>query len=96
MRLRFLNLDLKKNPVLEFIQSDQIKKTYVFGSSNIFFDRLFLPGDYELRILYDDNKNGKWDPGEFFGKHKQPEIVQAIKQKLTVKSDWENEFDINL
>ncbi|HTS43530.1 MAG TPA: Ig-like domain-containing domain [Puia sp.] len=96
LRLRFLNLDLKKNPMLEFIQSDQIKKTYVFGSSNIFFDKLFLPGDYELRILYDENKNGKWDPGEFFGKHKQPEIVQAIKQKLTVKSDWENEFDINL
>jgi Bacterial Ig-like domain len=96
LRLRFVNLNLKKNPVLQFVQNNLIVKTYVFGSSNIFFDKLFRPGDYELRILYDDNKNGVWDPGVFFGQHKQPELVQPIRQKLTVKSDWENEFDINL
>ena len=37
---------------------------------------IFLPGDYELRVLYDRNKNGKWDPGQFFGKHIQPELVK--------------------
>jgi len=96
VRLRFINLDLKKNPVLQFVQSDAVKEAYIFGSSNIYFKKLFVPGDYELRILYDDNKNGVWDPGEFFNKHKQPEKVKPIRQKLTVKSNWDNETDIVL
>jgi len=95
VRLRFLNLDLTKNPVLEFTQSDQVKFSYALTTRE-FYARLFLPGDYDLRILYDDNKNGKWDPGEFFKKHKQPEKVLPIPRKLSVKANWNNEVDITL
>ena len=35
-------------------------------------------------------------PGEFFGKHKQPEIVKPIERKITVKAGLQNEFDIAL
>jgi hypothetical protein len=55
-----------------------------------------MPGEYDLRILYDENKNGKWDPGEFFGKHKQPEIVKPVERKITVKAAWKNEIEIAL
>jgi hypothetical protein len=55
-----------------------------------------LPGEYELRILYDTNKNGVWDPGEFFNKHKQPEVVVPIERKINVKSNWQNEFELVL
>jgi hypothetical protein len=57
---------------------------------------VFVPGDYDLRILYDRNKNGKWDAGEFFGKHLQPEIVKPVSRRINVKANWENEFDIAL
>ncbi|HEX4850215.1 MAG TPA: Ig-like domain-containing domain, partial [Puia sp.] len=96
LRLRFRNLDRYKNPILEFVQGDEIKRTYVFGNSRSFYDKLFRPGDYELRILEDRNKNGVWDPGDFFGKHLQPEIVRPVRQKMTLKGNWENEFDITL
>src|SRR6185436_8856129 len=84
VRLRFPNLDLSKNPVLQFVQSDQVKYSYVFNGGKEFYARLFAPGDYDLRILLDANKNGVWDPGEFFGKHIQPEKVIPITRKLTV------------
>ena len=42
------------------------------------------------------NRNGKWDPGEFFGKHRQPELVKPIERKINVKGNWENEFEIIL
>ena len=58
--------------------------------------KLFVPGEYELRILYDRNKNGKWDPGEFFGKRLQPEIVRPVERKISVKPNFQNEFDISL
>lgn len=96
VRLRFPNLDLSKNPVLQFVQSDQVKYSYIFAGGKEFYAKLFVPGDYNLRILFDDNKNGIWDPGEFFGKHIQPEKVRPISRKLSVKPNWDNEVDITL
>lgn len=48
-----------------------------------------------MRILYDNNKNGVWDTGNFKSK-KQPEVVQLITKPLSVKSNWDNEVIINL
>jgi Bacterial Ig-like domain len=96
LRLRFKNLDTAKNPVLLFITGNAIYKSVPLGSNMEFSQTLFIPGEYELSILFDDNKNGKWDPGEFFGKHKQPEIVKPIERKITVKPAWQNEFEIAL
>lgn len=95
IRLRFPNLDLKKNPVLLFVQNDEIVHSYVFTSKD-YTAKLFQPGEYELRVLYDTNKNKVWDPGNFFGTRRQPEIVAPISRKLTVKANWDNEVDINL
>jgi hypothetical protein len=95
LRLRFKNLDLNLHPVLLFIQSEKIIFSYTIGRSLRYNNRLFNPGEYELRILYDTNQNGVWDPGDFY-QHRQPEIVLPLKKKLNVKSDWDNEVDITL
>jgi uncharacterized protein (DUF2141 family) len=95
IRLRFINLPLNQNPVLQFVQGDQVKYTHVF-TNNQFYAKLFNPGEYELRILFDRNKNGIWDTGQFFGKHLQPERVLPVKRKITVKANWDNEVDIQL
>lgn len=95
LRLRFPGLDLSKHPLLLFIQNNAIKEIHRF-TSNEYYAKLFRPGDYELRIVYDENQNGRWDAGEFFGVHRQPERVLPISRKLTVKANWENEVDINL
>jgi uncharacterized protein (DUF2141 family) len=95
VRLRLLGLDLSKNPVLQFVQGDQVKFAYPMTSRE-FYAKLFLPGEYDLRILYDENKNGVWDAGDFFGKHRQPEKVTPLSRKLTVKANWDNLVDIKL
>lgn len=95
IRLRLINLDFRKNPVLQFVVADQVK--YAFPMTNKEFNaKLFQPGEYDLRILYDDNKNGIWDTGSFFGHHQQPEKVLPISRKLTVKANWDNIVDITL
>ncbi len=95
LQLKFKNLDLAKNPVLLFVTGETILKSVPLTTAT-FSQTLFLPGEYELRILYDDNKNGVWDPGQFFGKHKQPELVKPIDRKITVKPAWQNEIEITL
>jgi len=95
LSLRIRNLDLSQNPILQFVQNNQV----VFSApirSGVFNQTLFLPGEYGLRIVYDYNNNGKWDPGKFFGEKRQPERVKAIEQTITVKANWDNEFERSL
>ncbi len=94
LRIRIRNVDTATNPVLQFVQSDKV----VFSTSvksGLFTQTLFIPGDYNLRILFDTNNNGKWDPGQFFGPDKrQPEVARPIERKVTVKPNWDNELEI--
>ena len=95
LRIRWKNLDLSKSPVLLFVQNENVVRSEPLSSPDVSLP-LFLPGEYELRILYDLNKNGKWDPGQFFGKRVQPEIVMPVtsRPRITIKANWQNEFDI--
>ena len=94
LTLRFNDLDLTKNPVLQFVLGENIKYSYPIVSST-YTNSMFPPGEYTVRILYDKDKNGKWTPGNY-AKKVQPEIVVALPQKLAVRADWDNEREINL
>jgi len=93
LRIRFTNADLSKNPVLQFIQADKIVESIKITQKELFL-KLYKPGDYDLRVLFDANKNGIWDAGNY-KKRKQPEIVQLINKKLSVKPDWDNEIEVS-
>ena len=95
VKLKLRNLDLTKNPVLQIMNGENIFKSITMTNAE-FNSPMFLPGEYELRILFDNNKNGNWDPGDFFGKHIQPELVLPIERKITVKANWQNEVEIAL
>ncbi|PWJ36032.1 Ig-like domain-containing domain [Sediminitomix flava] len=46
------------------------------------------PGDYFIRILVDENKDGEWSKGSYKDKI-PPEPVIIFKKKITVKANWE-------
>ncbi len=94
LTLRFNDLDLTKNPVIQFVLGETLKYSYPIVSST-YTNAMFPPGEYIVRILYDKDKNGKWTPGNY-SKKLQPEIVLALPQKLSVRADWDNEREINL
>lgn len=95
VNIRLRNLDLGQKPVLQFVLNGAVVQSVPIPSGT-FSQALFLPGDYELRILYDRNGNGKWDPGQFFGVKRQPELVKPIDRRVNVKPNWDNEFEIAL
>ncbi len=95
LSIRFNNIDLTKNPVLQLMQSDDMRLNQKITNKD-FHLKLFKPGEYQIRVLFDDNNNGIWDPGDFFGKHLQPEKVLAIPKKLTIKANWDNDLTIEL
>jgi hypothetical protein len=95
LNIQLVHLDLSKKPVLQLMQGEEVK-FHLKLTSNKFHDARFPPGDYEIRILFDDNDNGIWDTGDFFGKHRQPEKVIAVPKKLSVKANWDNDNTIEL
>jgi len=92
--LRFSNLNLSKNPVLQIMKGDELAESVVLTGRE-WRQRLIEPGEYELRVLFDENKNGKWDPGSY-KKKKQPEIVQFLSKKITIRPNWDNEEDVTI
>lgn len=94
IQLNFKNLEKFQHPVLQFVQNNLVVDSFKLTSTT-FLQKLFVPGDFELRILDDENQNGKWDPGNYHDR-KQPEKVIYIHKKINIRSDWDNEYDIIL
>ena len=81
--------------MLQLVQNDNIIESTTLIQRD-WYRKLFQPGEYDIRILYDANNNGVWDPGHFFGLHVQPEVVLYLDSKLQVRSNWDNEKVITL
>jgi len=94
VRIRFKELDTASHPVLLFYNNDDIVGRYPLTGKE-FFRAQFKPGTYKLGLLFDTNRNGVWDAGDYFAKPKrQPELVQPLTNTITVKENWDNELVI--
>lgn len=94
LQVRLKNGHNLKNPVLLLFQNGVL--VYSSSLAGILNEELFLPGEYEVRILDDLNGNGKWDPGQFLPSRRQPEIVRPIERRIVVRPAWKNEFELAL
>lgn len=94
VRIKFAASVLPANPVLQILQNNVIIRSIPIVNRQVDIAQ-FKPGEYDLRLLEDENGNGVWDPGTFFaGKKKQPEKVTVLTRRLSVRSDWDNEMNI--
>jgi uncharacterized protein (DUF2141 family) len=60
------------------------------------YDFFYLnPGDYYIRLIYDANANGKYDPGNFL-KGTQPEEVFYHPELIQLQANWDRKFTLNL
>ena len=72
-------------------QETVVQQDIINGKAEI--DYSFLqPGDYQLKVIVDSNKNGKWDTGDYYNKIK-PEKVVIYPQAINVRSNWDQELD---
>ncbi|WP_438961131.1 Ig-like domain-containing protein [Nonlabens sp.] len=59
------------------------------ATSNTSYNFNFLnPGDYLIRVIYDRNRNGRYDPGNFL-KFIQPEEVVYLPRVIDLQANWD-------
>ena len=92
LRLTFSNINLAMHPILQLVENDKIKFTFPLTAPD-WSSNLLYPGDYEIRVLYDENNNGKWDNGSYI-ESLQPEITICFPEKISIKANWDNERNI--
>lgn len=91
-------LDSAAQYVVQLIdeQKEKVFDSRVIGAKNnqIAYDK-FPGGKYGLRIIYDDNKNGKWDPADVYAK-KQAENIWYLEKTFTIRANWDQNETITL
>ena len=71
-----------------------VRKSRTGKNSNLKFDFL-KPGKYYVRIIYDPNKNNKWDTGNYL-KHIAPESIIEISTPIEIRANWDIHQKIEL
>ncbi|QKX04543.1 Ig-like domain-containing protein [Aquimarina sp. TRL1] len=87
----FLTLkEVQQYPVLVQLTDEKgivYKEQVASDDKTIVFENL-LPNKYNIRVIIDENKNEKWDTGNFL-KQLQPEKVHHYPEVIDVRANWE-------
>jgi len=71
-----------------------VKEDIISKTSTLTYDYLH-PDKYHLKMIYDENGNGKWDSGDYLKKI-QPEKVIFNPETITIRSNWDAEIEWNI
>jgi hypothetical protein len=88
--------DKSPNYIIQVVseKDDLIREKIIDSSGDLNFEFL-NPGSYRLKIIFDKNKNKRWDAGNYLQKI-QPEKVIYYKENITIRANWdlEQEWDL--
>jgi uncharacterized protein (DUF2141 family) len=81
--------NVKQLPIIVQLVSDTFKvlsEKYLLENDPVYFDYI-TPGLYYVRIVFDENKNGIWDTGNFL-QRLAPEKIIYYPSKIEVRANW--------
>jgi hypothetical protein len=91
-----LNLEGVKGPcIVQLMIDDQLISQVTTASSGRIVFPFLAPKEYRIKVIHDENKNGKWDTGDYL-ESRQPEPVEFLKGSVTVRSKWDHDVTMRL
>jgi uncharacterized protein (DUF2141 family) len=96
--IRIDSLNTDKQYIIHILNSGgaAIKEEVISHKSSVLFTyKQFMPGNYRLKIIEDENFNGRWDTGDLIQKI-QPETIIYFPENIEVRAKWENEIQFSL
>jgi len=83
--------EIKQSYILQLTtDQEQLIKEFYFSNDTTYTIEYMDPGKYLLKLIYDSNDNGKWDPGNYL-KKLQPEKVSYFPKTIETRENWEIE-----
>lgn len=64
-----------------------VRSLFIEQNTQIEFPSL-RPGQYRIRLIFDRNKNGRWDTGDYMTK-RQPERIIYYPGSIEIRANWE-------
>jgi hypothetical protein len=55
--------------------------------------QLLPPGEYTVKVILDENENGKWDTGSWLTQQ-QPETIIWFRQSFTLRANWDTKLPL--
>lgn len=88
--------DTGKAYVIELLndRKEVVKRDPVTKNGSVVYKN-YPVGKYNVRVIYDSNKNGKWDSGNV-KQRRQPESIWLYPKEITLRSNWEAEEPIDI
>ena len=88
-----LTADSSFSYVLELLDMDnKVVKTQIVKSGNTVEFKDLLPGNYQMRLIRDEDNDGLWSTGKLL-EQKQPERVYYYDSPIKVRSNWDLDIE---
>jgi hypothetical protein len=80
------------NFIVLLLQNNKVvfQTQYNENSAKSVFVENLLPNKYTFCIIFDSNKNGIWDTGNYFNKQ-QPERIDYYTELIDIRKGWDTE-----
>ncbi len=81
--------------IVQLINKDNVIREKVVDKSGLYSFSHLVPQEYQIKVIHDPNKNGKWDTGKYMEKI-QPESVEILPVVINVRSNWDHDVTMKL
>lgn len=97
INFNFTNTDSTMQYVVELIddKKEKVFNRQILGSNNTISYKKFPGGKYSLRVIFDANRNGVWDPADVKTR-KQAENIWYLNKTFTIRANWEQNETVNI
>ncbi len=83
--------DTSKSYIVQLLDDrENVVKENIISTNTVLHYVTYSLGKYHFRIVYDENRNGKWDTGDVEEK-RQPEKVWNNGTEITLRANWDLE-----
>ena len=91
LTMNFSVPDTARMYVIEFLNKEnQVLQRNPLSKNTVINYVMFPVGKYTFRVIYDDNRNGKWDTGDV-KEGLQPEKIWVNPTEFTLRANWDLE-----
>lgn len=88
--------DSNKSYIVELLNDKkQVLRSDVIHKKSTVTYKNQITGKYTVRVIYDDNNNGKWDSGNVRLKQ-QPEPIWVDPDLISLRPNWEQQTQVNI